>query len=858
MKRVFLFSCIAVVFMSGSAFADGGVHALGNSEEGGAQGVAALDTASGASGTESANPGASSVAEAPVESKNVYEDPSLKPRDIYNLAVNFLKKKEFDSAIEGFGRARDMASFDNELRYSSAYNMGYAYAEKASSLGDIGSLNEESLQSVIDNMSLSVAWFRDAVRQRPSLDEARGNLEIALKRHLAAQDMMAQKYHTPERQLEALIESERGIRESGRVLSQKIESENAQRNPIVFQEDFKSMARAQRAALTEANLVSENISNAKALIESKTEEARTQEETLRKYQYDAVAPLLDEARRYMAGARRQMRDLSMSDALRQTNKAFNLLKQAREQLDDPLRILGHIAEDEQNFNRLAEAKVVFETPELLVKYREKTQNADASLPSWLNNDLLTDNQTDVLTRTQRLSAFLEAVASSAEEQPSGGGQAKDVAAREQSEQIKEALPLIREAETLMMRANRAISEDDVSSALNHGLAASQQLALAMERFADLKHLIEIAYRTQQGVSAIVNGTLGGETPEYMTRVQQREAILPNLQTNIERSARLSNLLAKEAAKRSAEATKAAQQNSGDSQAQEEADKMAAQMQQLFEEAERLRSESSAAMERMVAVAQGLDVSDPNNQVVPSDASGAVWEAMSEDDKAAQANLEQLRMLFFTIVEHVEELLRQQTATWDETTDVSLAPSEEQAAKLPPVIDRQRMHELTAVQLSRALSEQSEKMQAQASQGGGQGGAPSAGQSMGEMAQRYRQAASELDVAATSMRQAQTDLQNASRLFSEALTQQKEATEHIENALELLKPPQQQNPENASQQQQQQNQAQQQEQAQQQQKPQKMSKEQAEKKIQQIRSRDQERRKSRAQDGAGMPVVEKDW
>ena len=56
----------------------------------------------------------------------------------------------------------------------------------------------------------------------------------------------------------------------------------------------------------------------------------------------------------------------------------------------------------------------------------------------------------------------------------------------------------------------------------------------------------------------------------------------------------------------------------------------------------------------------------------------------------------------------------------------------------------------------------------------------------------------------------------------------------------------------------QQQEQQQQDQQKQQQQQKMSKEQADKKIQQIRSRDQERRKSKDRSEGSMPVVEKDW
>ena len=797
--------------------------------------------------------------------KSIYDDASLKPRDLFNLANDELARGEYDVAIEGFSRARNEASFDNELRYSAAYNLGFAYAAKADSLGAIDGLDEGGLESAIEWLSSSVAWFRDAVRQRPSLDEARGNLEIVLKRQLNAQDLMAQKFNTPERQLDALIAAQREIRESARALSQQIAGTSAERDPISFQNDFRSIARMQREAMTAGNLAAENIANAKALIESKTEEARTQEEAYRKFQFEAVIPLLDQARQYMGSARRQMRDMSMNDALRQTNKAFYALKQAREQLDDPLRILGHISEDEQNFVRLAEANAVFKSPERLAEYRAKTQNSEASLPPWLNEALLSDTQQDVLERTKRVASFLEAVVSAdvSGTEPSG---ADAEAAAEQRAQIGEALPLIRRAAEEMAAADGAVLRDDADGALRHGAQSVELLALAMERFADLKHLVEIAYRSQKAMSGVVAGDIGSESPHLLSREQQKGLLSPALATNIERLERLSAALAKASAKAIAEVNKAAQSAQGQAAAQGQGDALKAQIdeqiaetQKFFEHAETLRAEAQAAMKRMAAVVDAYDAEGMagtategtgSGGIVPATAEDAVWGELSEDDELAGSHLEQLRMLFFTIAEHVEELLRQQMSTLDTTTDVSTLAGDEQTLKLPAVVDRQRVHELTATQLARAITEQSEKMRAQAEQ------APQGGEQAQEMAQRYGQAASEIEVAAASMRQAQTDLQSEDRLFSEALAQQKEAAEHLEKALEWLQPPQQQQQQNDEQQQQN---DEQQQNAQQQKPQQKMSKEQAEKKIEQIRSRDQARRKARESrnEGSGMPVVN-DW
>ena len=781
--------------------------------------------------TQTAGQESESPKEAP---KSIYDDASLKPRDIYNLAVGQLDESHFETAIEGFVRARDLAAFDNELRYSAAYNLGHAYAQKAESAGDIQTLQEEALQGVIADLTMSVAWMRDAVHQRPSIQEARGNLEIVLKRLLNAKDVMAQKYNTLEKQLDEVIGMERTIRENARGLSERLLQANAMRDPVAFQDDFKALSNVQRETLTQANLTAENLSNALSLIESKAEDQRTQEEAFRGFQLKSASPLLETARQSMANARRQMRELSMDDSLRLSNRAFQLLKQAREQLENPLAILQHIAEDETGFVRIASAKHMFSSPELLEKFKAQTQNNEVAEPPWLNNDLLNDTQVDVLTRTNRVVEFLNVVVESADqqEQPQDPKQAE--AAKEQTEQIKEALPLIKDAASEMQSVTQRLEMNDYEGAVNHGSKALELLALAMERFADLKHLINIAYATQMQADAFVKGDLGAESGDLLTRAQQRDFLTKNLNLNAERLERLANLLAKESGKMN----QAAMQQNGQQGAPNE--EQLQQIQQKFEYAEQLRSDALKAIQRMQSKVAKPAETGVDENVVPSNIEQAVWGDLTGDAEIAQKSLEQLRILFFTIVEHIQELLKQQTSTLDQTTDIASSTTDELEIKLPPVIDRQRIHEITSDQLAEALTEMAKQAQQQAGQMPQQNGQQNP-------ATLYAQAASELQVASTSMRQAQTDLQNEKHLFTEAIEQQNIAIEHIQKALEILQPPQQQN-----------QQQQQQQQQQEQKKEQKMSKEQADKKIQQIRTRDQERRKSKERDGSGMPTVEKDW
>ena len=796
---------------------------------------------------------------------SIYDNALLKPRDVYNLALTKLQASEYDVAIEGFLKARDFAAFDNELRYNAAYNLAHAYADKAAAAGDPNQIGDEELQGVIANLEMSVAWFRDAVKQRAS-KEATGNLEIVLKRMLDAKDIMAQKFNTIEKQLDATIAQEATLRESARVLSERILKNNAQRDPIGFQDDFRQLAKLQREALTQANLVSENLSNAIAKIESKSEDQRSQEEAFREFQLKSAEPLLENARQGMAHARRQMRELSIENTLRLTTRTYYQLKQAREQLENPLAILGHLTEDQQTFVRYAAARQTFDSPENIEKIREKTQQPDFEAPPWLNLDLLKDTQIDNLERTNRLVAVLNAFVQAADQQPEPQNQdpKQAEAAKEQMEQIREALPLIEDAASSMQLTTQNLEESDTSGAVTNGGDALQKLIAATEIFADLKHLIELAYSSELMISATVHGDLSevagrhddeDKSDYLLSRQAQTNTLKDSLPVNIRRVDRLSSLIAKEHAKITQESAQAAQ--SGKPALSDEQQQ---QVQQQFEMAENLRKAAFQALENMhkiVAASSSPDDSDDSEEHTQSGGPvGKSWTQLEGDALTAEQSLEQLRMLFFTIIEHIQELYRQQSKTLDSTTDVASLSEDERSMKLPPIVDRQRMHELTAEKLAEILNQQASQLQ-QAAQQQQQQGQQQQGQDPAEMARRFSQAASELQVASTSMRQVQTDLGAEEPLFTESIQEQNTALEHIKTALELLQPPQQQQNQQNQQNQQQQQQDQQQQQQQQQQK---MSKEQADKKIQQIRSRDQQRRKSKKdkENGAGMPVVEKDW
>ncbi len=777
----------------------------------------------------------------------VFDDPNLTPRDIYNKArVLLIQSKDYDSAIEGFSKARDAAAgYDNELHYSASYNLAWTYAARAESKGDPNNLDFETLKSVEEDLSLSVAWFRDAVRQRPSLDECRENLEIVLKRMTFVHDIMLQKYYTIEKQLEDVLKAEQDIRNQTRELSESMQSAGYGVDPLLYRDGFKNISSVQRSALTDANQLAENVSDALAKIEAIPKEQRSQQDEMRAFQLKMAEPILEQARQSMAHARSQLRDLSMNDAWRLVNQSYNLLKQAREQFDQPLATLQHLIQDESDFIRLATSRFMLTSPDAIEAIKAKNPEADVVLPNWLNLPLLSDAQQDVNVRAVRLSAMLKAMSEGANNQLQNSQQnnpQQQKALQMQAAQIDSALPLINEAAEYMQAAIKSISNDDVRGAAEAGNKALKKLVLAAERFTDLKHLIEIAYGEQRQIASIVDGVMpnvsSGAEKHALTKQEQRTILAEELATNNDRLERLADLLA----------VAAAEANQPQQGQQELSEEQKQQIQQMFDQAEILRQNAlnaTASMrEKIAALPEFVDEE--------AHLYAEALDELDEDNQVATKSLEQLRMLFFTIVEHVAELGRQQAETLDQMTEASAAALTPQPKPFEPILDRQNNHEVMADQLANALREQSEKIKESLSQATN----AEEKQQIEEMSRRYEQAADELTTSAADMRQVQANIKSGENHRSEALEGQQSALEHIQNALQRLQPPQQQ--QNQDQQQQNQDQ-QQQNQDQQQKQEQQMSQEQAEKKIQQIRTREQDRRREREDKlGGAMAPVEKDW
>src|SRR6185369_11838343 len=76
-------------------------------------------------------------------------------------------------------------------------------------------------------------------------------------------------------------------------------------------------------------------------------------------------------------------------------------------------------------------------------------------------------------------------------------------------------------------------------------------------------------------------------------------------------------------------------------------------------------------------------------------------------KAADAKLDELRRLFFSVIEHLQDLIRQQGETKDQTAKAHTADDETRAHKLPGIAQREDQHGQLAKAITDALAAQAD-------------------------------------------------------------------------------------------------------------------------------------------------------
>ena len=774
--------------------------------------------------TDSALVADADVLDSETEPQAVPEDPEPSARGRYNLGLSHFEAADYEAAAAEFLAARDNAGPDPELRYRAAFNLGMSLAAQvgfgvAGPTGDPVAAPEAEAQSpdpeqVIETLRQSAAWFNDAVRLAPAGDDdARINLELVSKWILQLADQLNEGNRL-ETRLDRLIDDQRGLRDQVRRLLTDVAAEQAGTEPVGFATEFESLASRERVLMAEVADVIDLAAEERLYIEQTPEEQRPPEQQSRAYQLAAMTSYLERARQSLSDARRRLRRLEGERGHRRADAALAELKRAREQLLDPVTVLQAVMRDEQELIAHTGA---------LAAFADGAISLEQEAPGWLTDKHLAERQEDIGVRTGGILSRFEAVAAS---DPSTLEKA-DESGRRVMEAAIEAVPLLEDGLAGMRAAIAALKAADPAAALPEEIRAVAAVAEAIELFADVKSLIELAYGTQQGIVGLL--TPGEEPEDETTPVADRVAAVDKFITdNRRRIGRLKNLLEEEGAAAVA-------------QADEQDEQVRTALTQRYELAESLRERAGESLETLAS-----NVAD-----------GAVDEARAGAAETL-GYLEELRRLFFSIVEHVAALLADQGDTHDRTATLqaesSAAMGDEFAPAVGAVADRQGRHAQMGDQLAAALAQQADA--AAQPNTAGQPAAPAdpaAGERLANAAEEVRKAGGRMLSAATMLADGADRATTMSPDLEPALEDQLAAMEHLENALKELVPPQPGQQQQEDDQQQGNGQHAQQEPGEDEQ----MSQRQALKRLQAIRDREAERQRQRAATSSPEPV-EKDW
>ncbi len=737
-------------------------------------------------------------------------------RTKYNEGVAAMAAGKFDEASKALLAARGEAGVDPELRFRAAYDLGVAYAALAD---QTRRADQPDLKQALDHAQQAMSWLGDAARQRPGDVAAKANLAIVRARVQAISDELRKGEGKLEARLDAVIKDQRELLDGVRTAWLAIRDEGGT-DPLAQQTTVVGLADRERGIVAEVGSISDLAADEIDDIGKKKEEERSDEEKVRVVQLKGLDIFLLEARARIAEARRKLQDLATEDALGRAEAALVALKRAREQLLDPITVLQGVAQDQVALLRDTAQATVGSPPIALGAPPAPTARAAAAPAAWLEPPVLGERQAGLRQRLEEVRARLQAAAdqpapasdAAAPQDPQAAQQAKTLV------RVRLALPHIVTASGAMSDARQALAERQLAPAQANERAALAALARAIEEFSDLKQTVELAYAEQEQITGLL-GAAGAQLPVAERGTETREALTRNLG----RMTRLQGLISDEVTQLAQTAAQPAPSAPAagppGTPASPTPEQLEAQKQKLAQ-AETLRGEAHVAIDQLVAALQANG--DPQAPAT-----------------TAQAKLRELRMLFFSLIEHLQQLVRDQGETRDQTAALTAVDDAERRGKLPAVIAREAQHGGMATAITDELAKQ----------------ADAAGKEPAQPPQPGQPDAKALAAAAAEMRLAQAAIGDArgalakvlgatqtSESLDPAVAQESTALEHLEAALRLLQPPQEQNQDS------QQNQDQQQQQQQQQRAGAGQS----------ARDQDAAQQKKRREREAGNEPVEQDW
>jgi Ca-activated chloride channel homolog len=726
------------------------------------------------------------------------------PREAYNLGLAKLTSGDLEAAGKLFVHARDIAENDADSRFQATFNRAWVSIRQAANHREA-----EDLSKALDALYEASRWFGDAVKLRPEHEHARINLELTLRQALQLADQLRGDESSIEKQLDALIKNQRA---SMAELAGAIES-------IAHGDAHRSTrARVRLRDLAIRSLIT--VSEAQGVLEAANDTARAidkdstdAEQRLRKRALETAIGHLHTALGRVGQGRARLRRGEGVGAYRRSAHALGSMRSARDQLRDPVSQLDSLLQSGRELLQLGALHI----------------RAAETRPDWLSDGFLNDASHTLLERTQALSEQLKEGAAAPQAEPAP---AANTAPGKEGKQalspakMAAALPYFESAINAFTVANQARQTGNALDGLRAESKGVDQLAVAREVFAELRELIERAHASEQRVVTLNSKTEPDEDP-----AQVLELVTHLHQSNIERMVRVGEELSAGMTKK-ADTGGAAEQGGANPEAErmERGYNLWVTAQNAMHEATRALVVASSERDRTHA-APALE--------------------------AAVLAIEELRRLFFDLLQHLKEAAAQQADVNHATTQISvLAKSngiKTQKTQLGTTGIRQDGLGKRAGELAQELKDQAKAAAAQAAPAAaGNAGAPAAA---GPTPEALTQAGELVAGAAEKMSLAAQEFSQEAPQFDALGEGQEEALKGLNEAIALLQPPQD---DQGDEQQDKQEQGENEDGKDQEGKDDPQSTENLSQLLQGVRDREAKRRKDRARGAATPSAVEKDW
>ena len=718
-------------------------------------------------------------------------DEEADPRSLFNESLALLET-DADKAERLLTKVRRTAGTDGEARFRATYNLGWVEIQRADQLV------KEKPKEALQHLRQAADWFRDAIRLRTENDDARHNLEVVMRRILELSDSLAQQDQQDlTKQLEAVIETQRGLVAQLRQLVQMLSTTDDPNAADQLRSEFRQLALEQRKNISASQSVSSMAREEVDSLTGKAEEQRTPEEQLRLNQLSNLLHYANQADQRLGQARSQMRRREADRAFRRAATGLTELKRARDQLREPVEILSVILADAMP---LAQLTALVSSAENNLQVVDSPE-ASIEPPAWATLDHLQESQQAI---TQRTSELVTRLQYGLEQQENTGDESAEDTSAETKEflgMLEQAMPYLKKGHQSFKEADGGFQSKDLARASEQQVSGIVALQGALERFMELKRLIDLAYTEEAQILQFLQPPPDETTDDSQATSDAAEQIQLR---NLERAQRIGTMIESELAKLP---TATPQEEAADPQQPPTAEqKQQDQETQRYTLAKQIlglaQQEMQSASELLSDDTPGRAVPDNANTTPPEPTTveNSQEQSGSDNDQvqphsplthvtSAVDHLQSLRRLFYSIVEHLRETAQRQAELNDETEQLATNDTTELPSNLGPILSRQQELQFLAKQIASGLSEQAR--QAPPDNHGSPNDSDPQQQQLQQMAQQFTEATKLVAEGEAFMKSAVETMSQEKIELDPIRTHQDDALQKLAEALALLQPPQQQ-------------------------------------------------------------------